>query len=135
MTETPTALARDVPLAPLSPLALHVRRATGAIVGRRVELTAVRQELASAKAGHLAALTLEGEPGVGKTRLLLAAAELAAAEGFAPVAVTADEEIRGPFLLARAILASPAAGELADATEAEEPLHTALAALSGADDP
>jgi DNA-binding CsgD family transcriptional regulator len=127
--------ATDVPLAPLSPLALHVRRATGALVGRRVELTAVSQELASAKAGHLAALTFEGEPGVGKTRLLLAAAELAAADGFAPVAVTADEEIRGPFLLARAILASPGADDLAVGTEAEEPLRTALDALSGVDDP
>jgi DNA-binding CsgD family transcriptional regulator len=134
MTETRTA-PTGVPLAPLSPLALHVRRATGSIVGRRLELAAVRQAIDSAKAGYLSALTLEGEPGVGKTRLLLAAAELAAGEGFAPVAVTADEEIRGPFLLARAILASPGAAELADGTDAAEPLRTALDALSGVDDP
>src|ERR687886_2418236 len=109
MTEAPV-----VALPPLSPLALHVRRATGPLVGRRAELTAIRQELATARAGRLTALTLEGEPGVGKTRLLLAAAELAAAEGFTPLAVTADEEIRGPFLLARAIVTSTAAATLAE---------------------
>ena len=78
------------------------------MVGRQVELGAIRQELASARAGRLTALTLEGEPGIGKTRLLVAAAEAAAAEGFTPLAATADEEIRGPFLLARGIFASPA---------------------------
>ncbi|MBD0328893.1 MAG: AAA family ATPase [Thermoleophilia bacterium] len=129
------APARDLALSPLSPLALHVRRAAGSLVGRAAEVSAVRQELAAAKAGHLAALTFEGEAGVGKTRLLLTAAELAAGEGFAPVAVTADEEIRGPFLLARALLASPAATELAAGTDAEEPLRVAVEALSGRDDP
>jgi hypothetical protein len=99
----------DAPAAAAPPLALHVRRATGPVIGRQVELGAIRQELASAKTGRLAALTLEGEPGIGKTRLLVAAAELAAAEGFAPLAAVADEEIRGPFLLARGIFASPAA--------------------------
>src|SRR5918996_3162012 len=99
------------PTAPVSALALPVRRVTGPVVGRQVELGAIGQELASARSGRLTALTLEGEPGIGKTRLLLAAAELAAAEGFTPVAVTADEEIRGPFLIARGIFASQAAYE------------------------
>ena len=57
---------------------------------------------------RLAAVTLEGEPGIGKTRLLLAAAELASASGFTCVAITADEEIRGPFLVARSLFASSA---------------------------
>src|SRR5262249_61460038 len=95
--------------APVSPLALHVRRVGGSVVGRKVELGAIRQELASAKAGRLTALTLEGEPGIGKSRLLFAAGELAAADGVTSLAVTADEEIRGPFLLAPGLLASSTA--------------------------
>jgi DNA-binding CsgD family transcriptional regulator len=118
--------------APPARLALHARRATGTVVGRQVELGAIRQELATASAGRLTALTLEGEPGIGKTRLLLAAAELAAAEGFTPLAVTADEEIRGPFLVARGIFAAPAAY---DRDDVREQLQRALDAISGRDDP
>src|SRR5215211_6271863 len=114
---------------------LNQRRAAASVVGRQVELGAIRQEVAVAKAGRLAATTFEGEPGIGKTRLLLAAAELAAAEGFLPLAVVADEEIRGPFLLARSILAAAAASEAAGANGAREPLQRALDAVSGHDDP
>ena len=56
-------------------------------------------------------MTLEGEPGIGKTRLLLAAVDLASASGFTCVAITADEEIRGPFLVARSLFASSAIRE------------------------
>jgi predicted ATP-dependent serine protease len=87
----------DAPLAsllqPLSPLAQQVRRVTGAVVGRPSELAAIQQELATARTGRLTALTLEGEPGIGKTRLLLSAAEVAAAQGFTTIMVVADEEI------------------------------------------
>jgi DNA-binding CsgD family transcriptional regulator len=114
---------------------LNQRRAAASVVGRQVELGAIRQEVAAAKAGRLAAITFEGEPGIGKTRLLLAAAELAAAEGFLPLAVGADGEIRGPFLLARSILAAVAASEAAGANGAREPLQRALDAVSGHDDP
>jgi DNA-binding CsgD family transcriptional regulator/tetratricopeptide (TPR) repeat protein len=122
----------DAPAA-IPSLALHVRRATGPVVGRQVELGAIKQELASAKTGRLAALTLEGEPGIGKTRLLVTAAELAAAEGFTPLAATADEEIRGPFLLARGIFASSA--EPANGNGAREQFERVLDAISGRDDP
>ena len=118
----------------MSPLALRVRRVTGSVVGRKVELDAITQELASARAGRLSALTLEGEPGIGKTRLLVAAAELATAEGFTTLAVTADEELRGPFLLARGIFASSATHERDD-NGAGEPLQRVLDAISGRDDP
>jgi hypothetical protein len=80
-------------LQPYAPLALRVGRVTGAVVGRPIELAGIQQELASAESGRLAALTVEGEPGIGKTRLLIAAAEIAAARGFVPVAVAADEEL------------------------------------------
>ncbi len=132
MNEAQAAL--PAPTTPVAPLALHVRRAAGPVVGRQVELGAIRQELASARAGRLTALTLEGEPGIGKTRLLVAAAEAAAAEGFMPLAATADEEIRGPFLLARGIFASPAVRGNG-ANGAREQFERVIDAISGRDDP
>jgi DNA-binding CsgD family transcriptional regulator/tetratricopeptide (TPR) repeat protein len=127
-------------LAPLleafSPMALHVRRPSGRVVGRLAEQDAIRQELASAGAGRLAGLTLEGEPGIGKTRLLLAAGEMASAAGFTTVAVTADEELRGPFLLARSIVGSAASSSVARARpEVGEAITRGLDAMSGQDDP
>src|SRR5437762_3439527 len=97
------SLLTDV-AAPLCSLGLYSRPVTGTIVGRPIELAAVEQELAAAQRG-LTCLTLEGEPGIGKTRLLFGIQEMAAKEGFTMIAVTADEEIRGPFLLARSIFA------------------------------
>jgi predicted ATPase len=118
-----------------SPFALQVRRATAAVIGRPIELAAIQQELATAQTARLAALTVEGEPGIGKTRLLLAASELASAQGFTTIAVAADQEIRGPFLLARSIMASPEAASAADGTSAAQALQRSLDALSGRDDP
>jgi hypothetical protein len=46
-----------------SPLALRAHRASGTLVGRPDEVTAIEQELAAA-AGRLV-VTLEGEPGIG----------------------------------------------------------------------
>ena len=128
------AQAPQAPASAVAPLALHVRRAAGPVVGRQVELGAIRQELASARAGRLTALTLEGEPGIGKTRLLVAAAEAAAAEGFMSLAAVADEEIRGPFLLARGIFASPAVRGNG-ANGAREQFERVIDAISGRDDP
>ena len=131
---SPVALASV--LEPFSPMALHLHRASGPVVGRHVEQDAIRQELASAKTGRLAALTLEGEPGIGKTRLLLAAGEMALAAGFTTIAVTADEELRGPFLLARSIVGSPdSLRAAAERPEAGEALARSLDAMSGQDDP
>ncbi|HTG47299.1 MAG TPA: AAA family ATPase [Actinomycetota bacterium] len=118
-----------------SPLALHAHRSAGSVVGRSAELDAIGQEIASALTGRLVGLTLEGEPGIGKTRLLLAAREVADRAGMVTIAVTADEEIRGPFLLARSILGSREAVEAAAGGAAEAPLARCLAALSGQDDP
>ena len=114
-------------------------RATGidpilaSVLQRRVH--AITQEMASAKTGRLAALTVEGEPGIGKTRLLVAAVECAAAEGFTSIAVTADEELRGPFLVARSILGSPEAYTAAVGSAAAEALERCLDSMSGQDDP
>jgi DNA-binding NtrC family response regulator len=99
--------ALDPLVQPQCSLSVQLRRTTGAVIGRSAELDAISQELKEAT-GRLAAVTLEGEPGIGKTRLLVAAAELAVNAGFTCVAITADEEIRGPFLLARSLFASSA---------------------------
>ncbi|HEY7400386.1 MAG TPA: AAA family ATPase [Actinomycetota bacterium] len=128
------------PLAPMleafSPMALQFQRASGPVVGRHIEQEAIRQELASASSGRLAGLTLEGEPGIGKTRLLFAAGELAQAAGFTTVAVTADEELRGPFLLARSILGSPeAVRAAAEDPAAADAVARCLDAMTGRDDP
>ena len=124
----------DRPIA-FSPMALEVHRATGDVVGRPSELQAIEQELATAAAGRLTGLTVEGEPGIGKTRLLLAAVDRAAAQGFATMATTADEELRGPFLVARSILGSPEARAAAGGSSSAEALDRALDAMSGQDDP
>jgi tetratricopeptide (TPR) repeat protein/DNA-binding CsgD family transcriptional regulator len=118
-----------------SPMALHVNRTTGGVVGRPAELAAIEQEIASARTNRLVGLSLEGEPGIGKTRLLLAARELAERAGFTTIAATADEEIRGPFLVARSILGSQQAQEAAAGSAAEEPLARCLDTMSGRDDP
>ncbi|HEU4673255.1 MAG TPA: AAA family ATPase [Candidatus Limnocylindrales bacterium] len=114
-------------------LAVQLRRSSGAVIGRSAEVDALSQELREASR-RLVAITLEGEPGIGKTRLLLTASELAAAAGFACVAVTADEEIRGPFLLARSIFASSVIQETAGGTPAEPAVRRAVEAISGRDE-
>jgi hypothetical protein len=116
-------------------MALHVHRAMGDVVGRPAELAAIRQELTSASSGRVVALTLEGEPGIGKTRLLLAAAEIASSDGFTTIAVTADEELRGPFLLARSIVGSPEALRAGATPGTSEALARCLDSMSGQDDP
>ncbi len=133
--EPPEAAALAPVLQAFSPMALHVHRGSGDVVGRPVELAAIGQEIASARTGRLVGLTLEGEPGIGKTRLLLAARELAEQAGFTTIAVTADEELRGPFLVARSILGSQEAVDAAAGGAAQEPLARCLAAMSGQDDP
>src|SRR5947208_17164824 len=76
--EESSMLAPDDPIYAFSPMALDVHRTNGDVVGRPAELEAIRRELAMARAGRLVGLTVEGEPGIGKTRLLVAAAACAA---------------------------------------------------------
>jgi len=115
-------------------LAVQVRRASGSIIGRNAELAAFSQEIKEASS-RLTAVTLEGEPGIGKTRLLLAGCDLAAKAGFTVVAVTADEEIRGPFLVARSLFAAPAIREAAAGTPAEGTVRRVVDAMAGRDEP
>ncbi|MFL5684688.1 MAG: AAA family ATPase [Chloroflexota bacterium] len=125
--------ALDPLVGPQCSLAVQLRRASGAVIGRTAELDAIAQEVREA-AGRLSAVTLEGEPGIGKTRLLLEASELAAASGFTCVAITADEEIRGPFLVARSLFASTALREAVAGTPAERAVRRVVEAISGRDE-
>ncbi|HSM39036.1 MAG TPA: AAA family ATPase [Candidatus Limnocylindrales bacterium] len=126
--------ALDPLIQPQCSLSVQLRRVTGAVVGRAAELATIGQELKDA-ATRMSAVTLEGEPGIGKTRLLLAAAEIATTQGFTAVAITADEEIHGPFLVAQSVLAAPALREAISGTPAEASVQRALDAISGRDDP
>lgn len=130
----PEGRVLDAVVQPQCSLAVQLRRVTGSVVGRPVELSTIQQELLAARL-QLSALTLEGEPGIGKTRLLVAAAEMATAAEFTVVAVTADEEIRGPFLLAQSVFAAPALREAVAGTASEAALHRAVDAISGREEP
>jgi DNA-binding NarL/FixJ family response regulator len=77
-------------------------RATRSVVGRTFELEAISSAI-DASLESVVAISLEGEPGIGKTTLLNAAADMARSREMLPVVAVADEEIRGPLLLARAI--------------------------------
>ena len=127
--------SRPVASAAFAPLGLLEHRAGRSVVGRPAELAAIEEGIASAATGRLAAVTVEGEPGIGKTRLLLAARESALAQGFLTVAVGADEELRGPFLLARSIVGAPEVAEAVGGTDSEAAIAAAAGALAGRDDP
>ena len=127
--------APPVAAAAFAPLGLFEHRTGRAVVGRPTELAAIEDGIAGAEAGRLTALTVEGEPGIGKTRLLLAAREIAMTRGFLTIAVGADEELRGPFLLARSILGSPEVIEAVSGSPSEQAILAAGAALGGRDDP
>ena len=118
---------------PLCSLGLYAGRVLGSVVGRPRELAAIEEELTAVERG-LTCLTLEGEPGIGKTRLLLAIEEMTRTRGFVPIAVTADEEIRGPFLLARSIFACPRIIE-PQSSEVEQSIERVTNALADRDDP
>jgi len=145
MARDPLVLAEEMPswaadggaldplVGPQCSLAVQLRRATGAVIGRTAELDAIAQEIREA-GGRLSAVTLEGEPGIGKTRLLLEAAELAASSGFTCVAITADEEIRGPFLVARSLFASTALRDAVAGTPTELTVRRVVEAISGRDE-
>jgi class 3 adenylate cyclase len=108
-------------------------RARGPVVGRVTAQQAVAEEIAATGTAGMRAVILEGEAGIGKTRVLEAAAELASSSDppFCVLSVAADEELRGPFLLFRTLLGDPRVSKIAEGAMVLEPLERAQAALSG----
>lgn len=110
MTAAPAAVPPllDTATASLSSRGLFVAK-VGALVGRSRELTVIEQVIADSRT-RMAGLVIEGELGIGKTRLLLALQERARALGHASIAVTNDEELKGPLdeeLPRQAVLSCP----------------------------
>ena len=64
----------------IRPPVVKSKRATRAVVGRLLELEAISRR-STRRSNRSSAISLEGEPGIGKTTLINAAAEIAAARG------------------------------------------------------
>ena len=96
-------------------------------------MQAIESALDRASQG-LYVVSLEGEPGIGKSTLALAISELAAAREFVPVFIAADEELRGPFLLARSLFADEMLREAARGSAAEAAIERVQSLLRGGDD-
>jgi len=87
----------------------------GALLERERELAELDGALAAARAGRGRLVVVEAAAGLGKTRLLAAARERAAAAGLRPLTARATElERQFPFALARQLLAPPLAALPAD---------------------
>ncbi|HEX9763141.1 MAG TPA: AAA family ATPase, partial [Acidimicrobiia bacterium] len=105
-------------------------RTTAPVVGRARELAIITEHLANPSTG-LRAIVVEGEAGIGKTRLLDATADLASGmeNPYWVLDISADEELRGPFLLFRSLLNSPRTSSIAQQAMALEQLDRAQEAI------
>ena len=108
-----------------------VRPAAGPMVGRQIERAALDQDLAAVEAGSIRVFAMEGEPGIGKTRMMESAIQAATARGFGAVMVGGDEELRGPFFMLRTLLGSTTIEALADKASARDALEQARNVLWG----
>jgi class 3 adenylate cyclase/DNA-binding CsgD family transcriptional regulator len=119
----------------LTGLAETVARPSAApIVGRSEERSAIEQEMGLALSGSVRVVSVEGEAGIGKTRVMEAAMEAAADRGFGVVLVAADEELGGPFFLLRTLFSSSSIEALAEETGCEAALGEARDVLWGRED-
>jgi predicted ATPase len=97
------------------------------LIERETDLVVLEQAAAAAVSGHGGAVLVEGEAGIGKTRLLDAAREGAAAAGARVLFATADEiEADVPLAGARALLARASRGVSPDG-----PASLGVVALAG----
>jgi len=108
-------------------------RTTSPVVGRTRELGVIAEQLAEKPSTGLRAVVVEGEAGIGKTRLLDATADLASGmeTPYWVLDISADEELRGPFLLFRSLLTSPRTSSIAQQAMALEQLDRAQEAVAG----
>ena len=131
--DRPARADREVKAASASAFDLAAPRAVNAMVGRSAEQNAIRERLGMSASAGLQAVVLEGEAGIGKTRLIEATADMASGgeQPFWVLEATADEELRGPFLLFRSLLTSPRTAAIAREAMALEQLDRAQEAISG----
>lgn len=124
---------KEVKAASAAAFDLKGKRAEGPLVGRASEKKAVAEALDAVPSGGLRALVFEGEAGIGKTRMLEDASETAAGldHPYWTLYVSADEELRGPFLLFRSLLSSPRMAAIAKEAMALEQLDRAQEAIAG----
>ncbi len=101
--------------------------------GRTTELATIEQELDTVAAGTLRVVSVEGEIGIGKSRLLEEIAVAAKEKGFAVATAVGDEEIHGPFLFTRLLLTG--LGPLATDAATRRALKRASDAISGGPPP
>lgn len=100
--------------------------AATALVGRNPEVGALRTAITTAAGGHGQVVLIEGEPGIGKTRLVLTACESARSAGFEVFQESCDDLVAGrPFAPLIAALTSSQ-----DASEADRAAIAAVAELS-----
>jgi class 3 adenylate cyclase/predicted ATPase len=108
-------------------------RSVSPIVGRKRELKVIEEHLTAATAG-LRAVVLEGEAGIGKTRMLEETIDMAHGglnPGYLTLDVAVDEELIGPFLLFRSLLGSPRIAAIAREAMALEPVDRARDSVGG----
>jgi class 3 adenylate cyclase/DNA-binding CsgD family transcriptional regulator len=92
------------------------------LVGRDVEIETLREAVAAAAAGHGQVVLIEGEPGIGKTRLVEAACEHARTAGFEVFVGRSDDLVSAhPF--------APFVAALGIVSNAPHPDRAAIAAL------
>jgi class 3 adenylate cyclase/tetratricopeptide (TPR) repeat protein/DNA-binding CsgD family transcriptional regulator len=108
-----------------------VRPSAAGMVGRQIERAALEQDLEAVAAGSIRVFAIEGEPGIGKTRLMESAIQAATDRGFGAIMVGGDEELRGPFFMLRTLLGSSTIEALADQAMAREVLEQARTVLWG----
>jgi predicted ATPase len=71
---------------------------SGGLYGRKAEISQLSQALDRAASGHLAVVLIEGEPGIGKTRLLAETPDAARGRGLQAATACAEELERSwPF--------------------------------------
>ncbi|HSJ71437.1 MAG TPA: AAA family ATPase, partial [Acidimicrobiia bacterium] len=126
-------LSREVKAASAAAFDPATPRSEGPIVGRMHEQRVIKEQLAAVTGSGLRAVVLEGEAGIGKTRMLEVTVDLAATSDtpLFTLDVAADEELSGPYLLFRSLLGSQRTATVAREAMALEPLDRAQDAISG----